>query len=115
MIIISPFFNIEIFNIETLNKNLLFLKKRKHYDIEIKDKKQPLLLSIPKKSKNMPEPGGNAKPADIICLIPELCFLTGMTEDIKNDIHIKKVFNLIFSKNCFSNTLKKLNFKNIFF
>ena len=33
---------------------------------------------------------GNGK-TDIICLIPELCFITGLSADIKDDFAVKKV------------------------
>jgi hypothetical protein len=54
--------------------------------------KQPLLLNRAKKSKQA-QAGGEAEKGatEIICLIPELCFMTGMSEEIRNDIKIKKV------------------------
>jgi aubergine-like protein len=61
---------------------------REHYNIEIKDLKQPLLLNRAKKSKSGEAEKGAT---EIICLIPELCFMTGMSEGIRNDIKIKKV------------------------
>lgn len=68
--------------------------KREHYNIEIKDLKQPLLLNRVKKSKATV--GTAAAPSDkkqteIICLIPELCFMTGMSDELRKDIHVKKV------------------------
>lgn len=68
---------------------------REHYNIEIKDLKQPLLLNRAKKSKQAQEGGAGGEcekgATEIICLIPELCFMTGMSEEIRNDIKIKKV------------------------
>lgn len=26
----------------------------------------------------------------LVCLVPELCFLTGLTDDMKNDFHVMK-------------------------
>ncbi|KAH8338660.1 hypothetical protein KR074_012446 [Drosophila pseudoananassae] len=51
---------------------------KQYHNISIKDVNQPLLLSI-KKSRENPE--------EIIqfCLIPELCFLTGLREDVRSD------------------------------
>ncbi len=37
---------------------------------------------------------GNGK-IDIICLIPELCFITGLSADIKDDFAVKKVKNIL--------------------
>uniref|UniRef100_A0A1A9V619 Piwi domain-containing protein n=1 Tax=Glossina austeni TaxID=7395 RepID=A0A1A9V619_GLOAU len=54
---------------------------RKNYNIEIKDKNQPLLISI--KKQRMPQ---RSQGEDIIiCLIPELCYVTGLRDDIRAD------------------------------
>jgi aubergine-like protein len=63
---------------------------RKQYGINIADHHQPLLINRPKKIK-ISQPGAAPRAPEIICLIPELCYLTGMSEDYKNDITIKKV------------------------
>nr|UJZ92584.1 piwi-like protein Ago3 [Scaphoideus titanus] len=52
--------------------------------IEIKDKGQPLLLHRPKPSKR---PGGGA---GFLMLIPELCFLTGLTDEMRADFKVMK-------------------------
>jgi hypothetical protein len=49
----------------------MFIFFSKAYDIEIKDLKQPLLLSMPKaKDKRHGQEGP-------LCILPELCSLTG--------------------------------------
>ena len=73
---------------------------KQHYNIDIKDLQQPLLLNRAKPRKQEQGPVGAAatKPeekgkTDIICLIPELCFVTGLSEDLKDDFQLKKVKN----------------------
>jgi aubergine-like protein len=71
----------------------IFFFSRKHYDIDIKDMKQPLLLHRAKtKAKQSQQAGAGAQPApnEIICLIPELCFMTGLTEAMRTDMNVKK-------------------------
>ena len=38
---------------------------------------------------------GKAK-TDIICLIPELCFITGLSANLKDDFAVKKVTKIIY-------------------
>ncbi len=80
-----------------LEKNLILSILRKHYDITIGDHRQPLLINRPKRTKSSPLAGAASKPenTEVICLIPELCYLTGMSEDIRNDIGIKKVDTIL--------------------
>lgn len=50
------------------------------------------------------------KQTEIICLIPELCFMTGMSEDLRNDIHVKKVKKMLrLWVTRYKNTLKNFN------
>ncbi|KAJ8714986.1 hypothetical protein PYW08_004967 [Mythimna loreyi] len=59
---------------------------KNNYGIEIKDWDQPLLIS--RDSKRMP---GQEKPTDfMICLIPELCQLTGLTDDQRSNFRLMK-------------------------
>ena len=52
----------------------------KHHHITIHDKKQPLLISMPKsKEKRGP-----------IALVPELCYLTGLSEEVRSDFRVMK-------------------------
>lgn len=65
---------------------------KQHYNIEIKDLRQPLLLHRAKKTRQEPGNGnGNGKAKlDIVCLIPELCFVTGLSTNMKDDFSVKK-------------------------
>ncbi|XP_006147405.1 piwi-like protein 1 [Tupaia chinensis] len=58
---------------------------RKQYNQEITDLKQPVLVSQPKRRRG---PGGSLPgPA---MLIPELCYLTGLTDKMRNDFNVMK-------------------------
>ncbi|KAL4701714.1 hypothetical protein H8959_015718, partial [Pygathrix nigripes] len=58
---------------------------RKQYNQEITDLKQPVLVSQPKRRRG---PGGTLPgPA---MLIPELCYLTGLTDKMRNDFNVMK-------------------------
>lgn len=56
------------------------------YKIQIKDLKQPMLINRPKATKG-PKTDANDK---TICLVPELCYLTGISDKIKNDYKAMK-------------------------
>jgi aubergine-like protein len=58
---------------------------KRTYNIFIKDRNQPLIISKPK-FKSLAE----KKTDRVICLIPELCFLTGITEKMKNDFKVMR-------------------------
>ncbi|NP_001098067.2 piwi-like protein Ago3 isoform X1 [Bombyx mori] len=59
---------------------------KKNYGIEIMDWDQPLLIS--RDTKRMP---GSDTPTDfMICLIPELCQLTGLTDDQRSNFRLMK-------------------------
>ncbi|CAH0589121.1 unnamed protein product [Chrysodeixis includens] len=59
---------------------------KKNYGIDIKDWDQPLLIS--RDSKRLP---GSEKPTEfMICLIPELCQLTGLTDDQRSNFRLMK-------------------------
>ena len=62
------------------------------YQIDIKDLKQPLLVHRPKK-KMQASPtavAGASDTPETICLLPELCFLTGLNDQIRNDTNLKR-------------------------
>jgi len=58
---------------------------KKQYGLEVKDKDQPLLINRPKKKAQTQEGVDQ-----IICLIPEFCLLTGLTETMRADFKIMK-------------------------
>ena len=58
---------------------------KNQYGIEIQDKNQPLLIHRPK-IRGITE----AQTERIIKLVPELCFLTGMTDAMRSDFKIMK-------------------------
>lgn len=56
------------------------------YDKEITDMEQPLLVSRLKR-----EPGQKTRiPSGELLLVPELCFLTGLTDEMRNDFSMMK-------------------------
>lgn len=59
---------------------------KKHYNIEIKDVNQPLLIN--RKDQKII---GQAAPETItFCLIPELCYLTGLTDEMRSDFKVMR-------------------------
>lgn len=58
------------------------------YHKEITDLEQPLLLHRPKKKQL---PGGKVpEKSEAICLIPEFCYLTGLTDELRQDFRVMK-------------------------
>uniref|UniRef100_A0A182K9L7 Uncharacterized protein n=1 Tax=Anopheles christyi TaxID=43041 RepID=A0A182K9L7_9DIPT len=54
---------------------------KEHYGLEIKDHQQPLLLN-----RSERRVVGKTEPEEmIVCLVPEICFLTGLTDEMRND------------------------------
>ncbi|CAH3013726.1 unnamed protein product [Porites evermanni] len=60
---------------------------RKAYDKEITDHEQPLLVS---KLKKMPGQKQQRIPEGEVLLVPELCFLTGLTDEMRSDFSLMK-------------------------
>ncbi|XP_055936429.1 piwi-like protein Ago3 [Argiope bruennichi] len=58
---------------------------KRSYDIQINDLNQPLLLS--KSDKKRCREGEEPQ---LICLIPELCFMTGLTDTMRSDFKVMK-------------------------
>lgn len=58
---------------------------KKQYGLEIKDLRQPLLISKVKKKLQNQE-----KIEQLICLVPELCFMTGLTDEMRSDFKVMK-------------------------
>lgn len=61
---------------------------KKNYNLTIQDHEQPLLLHRPRKKL---EPGGQPrKQPEVICLIPELCYMSGLTDALRQDFRVMK-------------------------
>ncbi|KAF2362479.1 PAZ domain, partial [Trinorchestia longiramus] len=58
---------------------------KQHYGINIKDPNQPLFVHRLKKSQ-MKDVGKS----QLICLIPELCYMTGLTDEMRGDFRVMK-------------------------
>jgi len=59
---------------------------KRQYGIEIRDPDQPMLIHRPKKKAL----GAEDNVDKLICLVPELCLLTGMTDSMRADFRIMK-------------------------
>ncbi|RWS20791.1 piwi-like protein 2, partial [Leptotrombidium deliense] len=55
---------------------------KRHWNIEIRDPNQPMLVHQPRK-KGQPD-------GSMICLVPELSFMTGLTDDIRSDFRVMR-------------------------
>lgn len=62
---------------------------QKSYNLTIQDREQPLLLHRPKKRAEQPGER-ERKQLEVICLIPELCFMTGLTDALRQDFRVMK-------------------------
>lgn len=58
---------------------------KKQHNIVIKDVNQPLLIN----RKNVRVAGSSEKVERMVCLIPELCYLTGLTDTMRNDFRVR--------------------------
>ncbi|KAL3877253.1 hypothetical protein ACJMK2_034986 [Sinanodonta woodiana] len=61
---------------------------KKSYNIDIFDENQPLLLHRPKKKQI--QGVGKERKSEVICLIPELSFMTGLTDALRADFRVMK-------------------------
>lgn len=57
---------------------------KSHYNIELKDLKQPLLIS----RKERRVDGQEGTETLTFCLIPEICYLTGLTDELRADFRV---------------------------
>jgi len=60
---------------------------KKAYNKTLSDAGQPLLINRPKESKG---PAKKGRQLEVICLIPELCSMTGLTDAIRADFRVMK-------------------------
>ncbi|XP_069699949.1 piwi-like protein Ago3 isoform X2 [Periplaneta americana] len=58
---------------------------KKQYDIDIRDEMQPLLLNRLKRKIR-----GEGDVEQMVCLVPELCHLTGLTDEMRSDFRVMK-------------------------
>jgi len=58
---------------------------KRQYGIDVRDHDQPMLIHRPKKKAL-----GEEEVEKLICLVPELCLLTGMTDQMRADFRIMK-------------------------
>lgn len=58
---------------------------RQHWNITIQDLGQPLIVHRPK-----PKRGQEASTTDVIYLVPELCYTTGLTDEMRSNFTIMK-------------------------
>ena len=58
----------------------------RNYSINIKELGQPLLIH----REDVRVPGEKAKKEVVLCLIPELCFMTGLTDEMRSQFAIMK-------------------------
>lgn len=61
---------------------------RKQHKLEIRDRHQPLLLN----RKSVREVGTLEKVDKYICLVPELCYMTGLTDEMRSDFKVSVFF-----------------------
>lgn len=59
---------------------------RSQYNIEIKDLKQPLLIS----RKEVRISGKDEPQLLVFCIVPEICYLTGLTDEMRADYKVVK-------------------------
>lgn len=72
---------------ETISYADYFLRT---YSAKLTDMEQPLLLSKPRKRDLPPTKGGRREVVENILLPPELCYMTGLTDDMRADRNLMK-------------------------
>lgn len=66
---------------------------KKQYNIDIRDTNQPLLLN----KQSVRQVGTLEKVDRFICLVPELCFMTGLTDEMRSDFKVRCNFDLVMT------------------
>ena len=82
-----------LFKLSILSLILFFFQER--YNCIIRDHAQPLLVSRPKDKDRR---GGRSGP---ILLIPELCFMTGLTDEQRSDFRLTSCLSKVIFLNFF--------------
>lgn len=70
-----------------MSVNNKYLYGRTQYGLSIKDGQQPLLISRPKQRDRAT--GENREM--LLCLVPELAYMTGLTDDMRQNFRVMKV------------------------
>ncbi|XP_067673438.1 piwi-like protein 1 [Haliotis asinina] len=79
---------LDTFKSGTTGEEISFLDYyKKNYNISIRDAEQPLLINRPRKKR---EPGEREPKIEMICLVPELCYMTGLTDEMRSDFRLMK-------------------------
>lgn len=63
---------------------------KQQYDLDIQDTAQPLLATVPSK---------NAAPDSFVNLVPSLCHMTGLTQNMRDDFSVMKIINNVTRTN----------------
>uniref|UniRef100_A0A1I8JF89 Piwi-like protein 1 n=2 Tax=Macrostomum lignano TaxID=282301 RepID=A0A1I8JF89_9PLAT len=60
------------------------------YNVNLSDSEQPILMSKPRKRDLPPTKGGRREQAENVLLPPEVCFMTGLTDEMRADRNLMK-------------------------
>lgn len=72
---------------ETKNGPISFIDYyKKQYNIDIRDAKQPLLVSRKETRKS----GSEEPVVETYCIVPEICYLTGLTDEMRSDFKVMR-------------------------
>uniref|UniRef100_UPI002DDDBD8F Piwi n=1 Tax=Ephydatia fluviatilis TaxID=31330 RepID=UPI002DDDBD8F len=63
---------------------------KRAYDLDITDLEQPLLIHRPKKKQRGKQDEGRKEVEEMVCLVPELCAMTGLTDAARSDFKVMK-------------------------
>lgn len=67
---------------------------KKQYDIDIQDLNQPLLLN----KQTVRQVGTLEKVDRFVCLVPELCYMTGLTEEMRSDFKVRYTVMSVYNE-----------------
>jgi aubergine-like protein len=84
---------------------------KEKYDCTVRDMNQPLIISQPKKSDVR---RGFAQEDQPILLIPELCIVTGLSDDLRNDFRFMREMATVTQQNPDSRARKLMDLVNQF-